>query len=371
MNEALETVRRAVEAIPVPPPDPERVRRAARRRAMRRRITAGGVALLIAAAGTAFLVGALRDAGPRPATPGTEGPLDPTTLTYAWSVRVENASAVGEVLQDSDRIYVPTATGAVAYPKACSDPCVPVWSLDVAEVDGEVGQPMTTLALGDGVLAVNVAGRLAVVATDCGDGGSACQPLWLVDPIPGTSGYVGPVIADGVIKVTTNEGDAPDNRHTAVAFEIHCREDGGECSPLWRAELGSGAAHVPGVAVGGVFYQQIGTRMLGFLARCRTDGGTCEPDFVVESTGDPQSQQSDLYGPILHDATLVLASGEGTVAGYPEHCATSCEPRWTTPVADYLEGDPFVARDVGVVAHEGGVTAVPLSCSGASGDGSC
>lgn len=148
--------------------------------------------------------------------------------------------------------------------------------------------------------------RAAVVATDCGDAGGACQPLWVADAIPGSSGHVGPVIADGVVKVTTNEGDAPGNRQTTPFFDARCRDDGGECHPLWRAELGSGAAHVPGVAVGGVFYQQAGTRMLGFLARCRTDGGTGEPDFVVEATGDPQTQQSSLYGPVLHDATLVL-----------------------------------------------------------------
>jgi len=135
MTEGLVSVRRLVEAIPTPPPDPERVRRTARRRAKRRRITAGGVALVVAAAGLALVVGALRDAGPRPVAPATEGPLDPSTLTYSWSVRVDNASAVGQVLQDADRIYVPTATGAVAYPTVCSDPCEPAWRFDLVEVD--------------------------------------------------------------------------------------------------------------------------------------------------------------------------------------------------------------------------------------------
>ena len=293
--------------------------------------------------------------GPAPA-------LDPATLTYAWSVQVEDASALGEVVQDSERIYVPTVSGAVAYSKACSDPCKPVWRLDVAEDSGRAERSMTSLAFGDGVLVVNVANRLAVVATDCGEGGSACQPLWIADRIAGTSGYGGPVIADGVVKVITNEGNAPDNRQTAVAFELRCRDDGEECSPLWRADLGSGTAHVPGVAVGGVLYQQVGTRMFGFAARCRTDGGECEPEFVVESLGDPSSQVSSMYGPVLHDGTLVLASGVGTVAGYPEHCGTSCEAQWTTRIADYLEAYPFIAGDAVVVAHDGGVTAVPLAC---------
>lgn len=370
MSEALEAVRRVVEAIPTPPPDVERVRRTVRRRSMRRKITAGGVAFVVAAAGFALLVGALRHAAPDPATPATEGPLDAASLRYAWSVRIENASAVGEILQDSDRIYVPTTTGVVVYSKQCSDPCQPVWSLEVVEAGADMGQS-TALALGDGLLAVSAGGLLAVVATDCGDGGAPCQPLWYADPLPGSSGYVGAVISDGVVKVTTNEGNAPNNAQTAVAFDTRCRDDGGECLPIWHADLRSGAAHFPAPAAGGVFYQQVGTRMLGFLTRCRTDGGACEPDFVVEATGDPQTQASSLYGPVLHDGRLVLASGDGSVYGYPEHCGTSCQPQWVAPIADYLESYPMVAGDAVVVSHDGGITAVPLSCGGESSAGAC
>lgn len=377
MSEVLQTVRRVVEAIPAPPPDVERIRRAVRRRARRRRITTGGVALVVAAAGLALVAGAFREAGPQPGTPASEGPLDPTTLTYDWSVEIENASAVGEnasavgeVLQDPDRIYVPTTTGAVAYPKACSDPCQPVWTLDVVETSPDMGQS-TALTLEDGLLAVSAGGRLAVVATDCGNGGASCRPLWYADPLAGSSGYVGPLISNGVVRVMANEGDAPENIQTAVAFDVHCREDGGECPPIWQAEVGSGAAYIPGAAVGDVFYQQVGTTMFGFPARCRTDGGACEPDFVVEATGDPQTQASSLYGPVLHDGTLVLASGDGSIYGYPEHCGTSCQPLWVAPIANYLESYPKVAGDVAVVSHDGGVTAVPLSCGGEASDGEC
>jgi hypothetical protein len=344
-------------------PLPGSVRRRIR---IRRRVNASLTTIVIgviAVVSATWLPGALSPPDrSQPITPAPAPVLDPATLSYAWSVRVENGSALGEVVHDSERIYVPTVSGAVAYPKACSDPCEPVWRLEAAEGGGRAERSMTSLALEDGVLVVNVANRLAVVATDCGEGGSACRPLWIADPIPGTRGYGAPVIADGVVKVITNKGNAPDNRQTAVAFELRCRDDGGECSPLWRADLGSGTAHVPGVAVGGVFYQQVATRMTGFVARCRIDGGECEPDFVVESLGDPSSQASSMYGPVLHDGTLVLVSGLGTVAGYPEHCGTSCEPRWTTRIADYLEAYPFIAGDVVVVAHGEGVTAVPLAC---------
>lgn len=369
MNEVREAVRRAAEAMPTPIADPERVRRTVQRRKTRRRITAGGVALLVAAAGLALAVGALRDFGPSRSTPATEGPIDPATLSYAWSVQIENATTVSEVLQDADRIYVPTTTGVVVYPKQCSDPCEPAWSLDVVNADADIGLT-TSLALGDGLLAVNAGGRLAVAATDCAAETGSCRALWYAGPLPGSSGYFGPVISDGVVKVITNEGNAPDNLQTAVAFELRCRDDGGECEPLWQAELGSGAAHVPGAAVDGVFYQQVGTRMLGFLARCRTDGGPCDPDFVVEATGDPQTQASSLYGPVLRDGTLVIASGDGSVYGYPEHCGTSCRPTWVAPIADYLESFPMVAGDVVVVSHDSRITAVPFSC-GESEDRAC
>jgi len=366
MNDARQAIRRAVEAVPTPIADPERVRRTVRQLRTRRRITAGGVAMFVAAAGLALVVSALWEVAPSRTRPGTEGSIDPATLSYAWSVRIENASLVSEVLRDEDRIYVPTTTGVVVYPRQCSDPCGPTWSLDVVGPDADKGQP-TSLALEDGLLAVSAGGRLAVAATDCDADGAPCQALWYADPPPGSSGYVGAVVSDGVVKVTANEGDAPDNMHTAVAFDLRCRDDGGECAPLWQAELGSGAAHFPAPAVDGVFYQQVGTKMLGFLARCRIDGGPCDPDFVIEATGDPHTQRSSLLGPVARDGILVIASGDGSLYGYPEHCGTSCRPTWVAPIADYLESYPILAGDLVVVSHDGGITAIPLSCAESDG----
>jgi hypothetical protein len=366
MNDVRQAIRRAAEARPIPIANLERVRRTLERRKMRRRITAGGVAFLVAAAGLVLVVSALREIAPNRTTPGTAGPLDPATLRYAWSARIENASLVGEVSQTADRIYIPTASGVIVYPKQCSDPCRPLWRLDLVDPGVNVSQT-PSLALGDDVIAVSAGGRLAIAPTDCAVGGQPCQALWYADPPPGSSGYVGAVIADGVVKVTANEGDAPHNIHTAVAFDLRCRDDGGECTPLWSAELGPGAAHFPAPAVDGVFYQQVGTKLLGFLARCRTDGGRCDPDFVIEASGDPYTQQSSLFGPVARDGALVIASGDGNVYGYPEHCRMSCNPTWIASIADHLESYPLVAGDLVVVSHDGGLTAVPFSCAESDG----
>lgn len=370
MDEPLETLRRVAETIPTPSPDIEGVRRTARRRSTRRRITAGGVALLVAAAGLAFVVGALRDTGPQPVTPATPGSLDPTTLRYAWSVEIEDASAVSEVVQDDDRIYVPTATGAVAYPKTCTDPCRPVWMVDLVEARTE-GIATPSVALSDGVLAIAAGGRLAVVSADCGSAGAVCQPLWYAEPPRGSSSYSGAGVADGVVKVTTNVGNAPDNTQTAVAFDLHCRDDGGECQPLWRGNLGSGPAYYPAPAVNGVFYQQVGTVMTGFAARCGSDGELCTPDFVVQSMGDPQSEQSVLLGPIVQDETVIVTWGGGSLLAYPEHCGTSCQPVWSVAVAEFLDTPPMVAGNNVVISYDGALTALPLACGGGSPEETC
>src|SRR5919106_372324 len=312
--------------------------------------------------------------GPAPA-------LDPATLTYAWSVQVEDASALGEVVQDSERIYVPTVSGAVAYSKACSDPCKPVWMLDVAEGRGRPDRSTTTLALGDSVLVVNVANRLAVVATDCGEGGSACQPLWIADRIAGTSGYGGPVIADGVVKVITNEGNAPDNRQTAVAFELRCRDDGEECSPLWRADLGSGTAHVPGVAVGGVLYQQVGTRMFriadyleaypfiaGDVVVVAHDGGvTAVPLACGDSCAPSWRAELGGYWPVEYaDADVIVVArhlgGPKRVAVLPAKCADPCDPLWSAEMSDDLNGVESDGTTV-FVSDGPSVLAFPTACT--------
>ena len=60
MNDVRQAIRQAVQAMPTPIADPERVRRTVDRRKTRRRITAGGVAFLVAAAGLVLVVSALR-----------------------------------------------------------------------------------------------------------------------------------------------------------------------------------------------------------------------------------------------------------------------------------------------------------------------
>lgn len=56
MSDVAEVIRRAADSMPPPSADPERVRRTVRQRKTRHRITAGGVALVVAAAGLALAV---------------------------------------------------------------------------------------------------------------------------------------------------------------------------------------------------------------------------------------------------------------------------------------------------------------------------
>lgn len=319
------------------------------------------VAALLSIASLTFLILAFE----RPEGAGTpDARLDPESLRPTWTAEVTDAGTDFGLSHDDERVYVPTASGTVAFPKACDVPCQPAWRSDLL-----AGEPPASrfsvdsqLAVGDGLLAVTFKGDLAVFAADCRNDGGVCVPLWRARSPQGSNGFHDPMIGGGVVKVTSSVGEMPDHGVMAVAFAARCRTDGGACEPEWTGDLGVGTAYFPSAKVGGVFYQQVGRKLLGFASNCSTDGGSCEADFVVRAQGDPSTQASTLYGPVGGKGVLAIVSGDGNVYGFPEHCGTGCAPLWVGPAADYLEGFPFLAGDLVVVASAKGLTAFPLAC---------
>jgi hypothetical protein len=302
----------------------------------------------------------------RPQRPGGVGrvELDPAALEPAWRAEVPDAALYAGVEQDRDHLYVPTTTGFTAFPKACDDPCAPVWRADLLPGDGP-GDPVRTdvaVVAEEGLVAATFDGSVAVFGAACRADGGLCPPLWTVPEPPNTNGYRDPVIENGIVKVTGSTGEMPNHHVMAVAFEARCRTDGGVCEPTWTGDLGAGTAYFPSAKVGDVFYQQVGVRMLGFDSQCRTDGGRCEPDFVVSAKGDPSTQASTLYGPVGGGGVLAIVSGDGNVYGYPEYCGSECAPLWFGPAGDYLESSPLLAGDLVVVTTTNGVAAFPLVC---------
>jgi hypothetical protein len=364
MDNVGELLRRAVEAEIPQPGGLERVRRTARHRHLRQRISAGLVAALVAVAGLALAIETFERANQQERPPGNERlgaqPLDVSALGQAWIAEVSQGSWVRGVFQDSLHILVPTTTGAVAFSKDCEDPCQPAWTLDMPASPRPSNH--TELAVGDGVVVAVAGGTVAVVESGCRTDGGSCEPLWRAEPPGRSNGYLAPLVEDGVVRVLWSVGGMPDHHVSAAAFPTRCRTDGGECAPVWMAELGVGAAYVPGTALNGVFYQQVGAQMSGFSAHCGTGGATCEPDFAIEAKGDQSTQAGSLYGPVGRAGELVVSSGDGNLYAYAEHCGKSCSPLWIGPVADYLEGFPVLAGDLVVMSSGNGLRAFALGC---------
>jgi hypothetical protein len=322
------------------------------------------VAALVTLVGLAFAIETFGRVAREEQRPGNERlssePLDVSALGPGWAADIPEGSWFFGILQDSSRIFVPTTTGVVAFSKECEDPCRPLWTLDVP---GR-GSPNdhTELAVGDGVVAAATGGTVVVVESGCRTDGGACEPLWRAQPPEGSNGYRSPLIEDGVVRVVWSAGEMPGHHVAAAAFPARCRTGGGECVPLWTAELGIGTLYAPGAALNGVFYQQVGARMLGFRADCGIGGAACEPDFAIEALGDQSTQAGSLYGPVGRGGELVVSSGDGNLYAYGEHCGSSCSPLWVGPVADYLESFPVLAGNLVVVSAGNGLTAFALGC---------
>jgi hypothetical protein len=322
-----------------------------------------GTAFVLSLASLAFVFFAF-EGGDQPAELQQKNGLDASALVRSWSAQIPDAVAISAVVEDDQRIYVPTAEGAVVFPKECHDPCAPVWKADLLEGDPPVYASAldSDLAVGEGVVAITFKGRLAVFAAGCRTDGGVCEPSWRADPPRGANGYLGPVIAEGIVKVTSSVGEMPDHHVTAVAFETVCRQDGGICDPVWTGDLGVGTSYFPVVTTRGVFYQQVGDHLLGFAAHCRSDGGACEPALEVRALVSQATQAGALYGPVGMDGEVVITSGDGNLNAYPEHCGQTCSPLWIGPADDYLESFPVLGGSLVTVQTGSGVAAFPVAC---------
>jgi hypothetical protein len=338
------------------------IRASSRRRLTRQRVMAATLGVVLAAAAVWIAVlGLGASDGPRPDR-RPAGPLDVGSLRRSWSSTVEGTGfpSIASVFADDERIYVPTSSGIVAYPISCGDPCTPAWTVEFAG-PSTPGRSVE-IAVGEGVVAATLEGRLLVVASDCMVDGGECTPLWRADP-PGSARFFGPSIGGGLVKVTTGQGEMPNHHVWATAFPSRCRDDGGPCDPTWTGDLGVGVAYLPGVFLDGVFYQQVGMRVTGFAVDCASSGEACTPDLVIDAAGDANNQSSSVYGPISGDGELIFVFGTGDVRSYPAHCGDACNVRWRGPVADYLEAYPTSAGALVLVSGPSGITAFPKGCA--------
>ncbi len=323
------------------------------------------VALSVGVAATSWAIIAFRGAPGE--SPSPENSLDLDSLRLAWTVDLPNAGSLremGDVHQSAHHIYVLDRDQVVAFRKDCGNPCSPAWRGPVPGSDPERRE----MAVGDGVVYVSTTDQLFAFASACASDGSECIPLWFAELA--APGYANSLLVSGnVVRVIHSLGGEENaDGVRAVAFESDCRTDGGRCTPLWTGDLGSGTIYSPGTVQGDVFYQQVGKRMTGFAASCGANGSACEPSFVLDARGDPHSQASSLYGPVLAGDELLVSSGDGNVYAFAPSCGVSCQPLWFGGVADYLEAYPVLAGGHVVTYVTGGIVAFPIGCRSDGGE---
>ena len=298
--------------------------------------------------------------------PGQDG-LEPTVSTeprkpegsapklgLLWSEPIADTAAPAEILMDGDRIYVPTATGVVAYPVDCSARCEPLWHGDVGS-----GISLPDVAAGEGIVViVDPAKGAWVFDGDCATDGSGCQPSWSVRPGPGEH-FSSPSIDNGIVRLTGGTGEAPDQHVRVLAFPADCS---GSCDPAWTADEGTGTVYASVTNLDSVGYQQVGMAMYGFRSDCRSDGGVCAPDLQIQASGDPHDQSSSIYGPVGDSSVVVFSAGDGNLYGYAPHCGQSCTPTWVGSAGNYIEAYPVLHADVVYISASDGIVGFPLHC---------
>jgi hypothetical protein len=341
---------------------------------VRNRLAAGVVGALVAVGAVTLVVRTLGQVDrpaqtPRPVASGSiaGSPIDITKLTPFWDATVVDGSFMYGPQQDDSNIYLTTSTGVEAFAKDCREPCQPLWKLDVEAK--RTSTPRVEVAVGEGVVVVIGRHGAAAAGAECRSDGGVCQPLWRLEAPADTSGYFAALIQAGVVWMDLSVGEGPENHVTAQAFALRCRTDGGVCDPTWTADLGTGTTLAPGTALDGVFYQQVGARILGFAADCGTGGETCAADFATDSVPSVPGERVFLYGPVGRGGELVFASGGGTLYGFREHCGSACSPLWVGHAGEYGGSPPALAGGYVVVAGRSGVAAYLFGC--ASDGSSC
>jgi hypothetical protein len=359
MAEVREILEKGLEGVEPPPEDYSRLMERARRRDRRSRLAAAVVAGAMAAAGIGLAVvtfGNVQPAPPEPVAEPEPPPPDFGRLEVAWTARPDlgRLPPVDTVAHTATKLIIGTDHGLIAFGKACGTggaSCQPAWT---AEFPSRVATPRPIVA--GGVL--YQAGDQGVYAFDpnCGAGGAKCEPLW-IGRVPEELGQpIEARVVDDVVIATVSRGDNPGQTVTAVAFSVGCASPGRSCDPAWTGVMGTGTIHSPGSVVGDTFYQQIGSRLVGFEARCGDGSAVCEPSFVFPTGGH------DVFGPVRAGDELIVAFSDGSVYAFPFDCAGTCQPLWRGETGGYMESYPVVAGEVVAVTRGSNVVAFPIDC---------
>jgi outer membrane protein assembly factor BamB len=162
---------------------------------------------------------------------------------------------------------------------------------------------------------------------------ASCAPLWHA-PVdaPGLA-PAGPLVRDGVVYVAGAD---------LSAFPLHCRTDGGVCTPLWRAAVPGGATQ-PVADDANVYVGSMDGRVYGFPLDCSPPHGRCSARWVSRPQHLPLLASEVVDGRLL---VSVAATGNlphlNRLFAFDASCSTPCAP---SEVGD-VPGQRFVSMPV-------------------------
>lgn len=397
MTAQPDLLERATELFPAPEHAFERLTRRRDRKRRNQRIGVAVVALVLAAAAIGNLIVAFRSSvSPRPVDRG----IDVGTvgdLTLAWKAQAPHTGVgwVGGASAGDGVLLVATNQALVAFDEACAQDggrCSALWTATgrFGPLLRPPGLTFEAALIADGTAYVPGGDRLSAFDLACRSDGERCEPRWtssisgdftsmpmvrvdarlyggFYDPLTGgpalyamstacASSVCDPAwvahgwsyggATNGVVFATSDDALA--------AFAMDCRDDGGECAPLWTVP---GRWVVAGVDPGHV-YAWTDDRLSAYRSSCT--GVACdEPEWVA----------SEVAAQVVVGPGIVVASSArgGRLLAFPPDCAArggECRPSWVG------RGTPWLVADGLVIATQGsGVVAYPVACR--SDGGAC
>jgi outer membrane protein assembly factor BamB len=260
----------------------------------------------------------------------------------------------------SGHVYVATEhpAGVAAFPATCRHATCP------AQWFGRVAQAASDPVVANGAVFVGSgAGRIYAFSASCT---ATCAPRSVV-VLPGTYKHPGgspPIaLAGGMVVISSSDRLYAVNARTRQL--------------AWWGGPGAGGASGGGssstvYADGAVYATLWGTdpnvpRLYGFKVNCRQDGGECAPVWSA-GTDDDFLGGPSFDGQMIYAGTeTTQASGDGTLYGYSSACASSkrCSS-WSTHVPSELVVGWFATHDgtlYAVSREQGDAYAYRLPCN--------
>jgi outer membrane protein assembly factor BamB len=327
MSDFRGVLERAADRASMPEPAFDRLLHHRARKERTQRILTGILALVLAAVSTAGVVRAFHGSGAT--RPATLGPSTVERLHLAWTADFGgfeptfgrgDTTASGPTVSNGI-VYVGAADRRLyAFASDCGqggESCQPLWT---GSTDDRIA---STPAVADGIVYVaSQSGTLYAFPAECGTGGATCTPLWRAF----IGGYVrnaSPVVSGGRIYMMSQRtvGQQQPNDPSSLYAFADCGDRGGAyCEPLWKAFQGSISYSTPLVA-NGLVYAPMGDAIYAFPAECGTGGAVCPPLWRV--TGGTSLSPSLA----IADGRVYAVQG-GRLVALPAECEQRCNPLW-------------------------------------------